>query len=232
VTVKNGGPILVFSDGSPCPTSDNMKMSTVVRFVCERSLFDAAGPAVGSSNTGAPQLIAQLPPDDESACAYVVEWKTQHACPAEEMSTAWRVVFIVAAVILGLLLFYVIVGVLYRRFVLQLRGFEQLPRFSLPHIGDFLRFCRDALDDMWSRRSDPFDRYGSAWPGWRSRSSGGGGYGYEHVPARQEEEEAILGDEDESPLDEHGEDGANPWGGNNGNGRPLVGMDRQGVIRL
>jgi len=60
------------SDGSRCKLkageqAGDIRASTLVEFVCDTSIFA----------TGAPQLLAQLPPgDEESACAFVIEWRT------------------------------------------------------------------------------------------------------------------------------------------------------------
>jgi hypothetical protein len=59
---------------------------------------------------------------------------------------------------------------------------------------------------MFQRRSDPFDRYGSAWSGWRTNSTGqsargGGTYGYDTVPATRDEESAILGEDSDEDED-------------------------------
>jgi hypothetical protein len=79
-----------------------------------------------------------------------------------------------------------------------------LPRLGLGPFRETLSFCRDALEDLFQRRADPFDRYGSAWPGWRtgaSARSGGGRAGYDTVPAQRDEEEAILGEDSDDDDD-------------------------------
>jgi cation-dependent mannose-6-phosphate receptor len=134
--------------------------------------------------------------------------------------------------IVALVMLFVVVGVLYRRFALNLRGFDQLPR--MPNIfascGAGIARLRDMLEDAFSRRSDPYDRYGSAWSGWGR----GGRVGFDRVPASFEEAESILGpDGDETPRQslEDGHGASNPWSGHNGQARP-AGMDNEGVIRL
>ncbi|THH09823.1 hypothetical protein EW146_g8566 [Bondarzewia mesenterica] len=64
--VRDNHPLLILTDGSPCPSAEHLRASTAVRFICDTSVF-------GSGN---PQFVAQLPPDDASACAFFVEWRT------------------------------------------------------------------------------------------------------------------------------------------------------------
>lgn len=45
---------------------------------------------------GEPRLIAQLPPDDESSCAFFFEWRTHVACPTKKPGSG--VISILAAV--------------------------------------------------------------------------------------------------------------------------------------
>ena len=71
--VRDSRPRLTLSGGSYCKanadnTPRDTRASALVEFTCDRSLF---GP-------GQPRLVAQLPPgDDETACAWVIEWRTQ-----------------------------------------------------------------------------------------------------------------------------------------------------------
>uniref|UniRef100_A0A8H7Y9Y3 Autophagy-related protein 27 n=1 Tax=Psilocybe cubensis TaxID=181762 RepID=A0A8H7Y9Y3_PSICU len=120
ISLLDSKPRLVISGGSKCKSGD-IRASTVIQFVCDVSL----------GNSG-PRFSAQLPPgDDEDACAYFIEWKTPYACPTSEGSGFWGFITFLAVVFLVVLLAYAILGTLYNRYVLQLRGFDQIPQFSI-----------------------------------------------------------------------------------------------------
>jgi hypothetical protein len=141
-----------------------------------------------------------------------------------------------------------------------LRGLDVIPRLGVSSIRETFDFCKDALEDLFHRRSDPFDRYGSAWPGWRTGSGsgprGGGRYGYDTVPATRDEEEAILGEDSEDDEEEEQRPaaprppqgpqpaGPSPWNDQANvpqqtqsnaaapTRQPPAGMDSSGVIKL
>jgi hypothetical protein len=94
---------------------------------------------------------------------------------------------------LGIGLLYFLVGIWYRKYVLHLRGSAIFPRLGASSVRETFAFCKDALEDLFQRRSDPFDRYGSAWSGWRTGERAGAGY--DAVPATRDEEEGFLDDE-------------------------------------
>ena len=77
VAVIESRPRLVMSNGSRCKATSNgspgdVRGSSVVEFICD-----------ASAGTGAPRLVAELPPgDDEIGCAYVFEWRTKVRCQA------------------------------------------------------------------------------------------------------------------------------------------------------
>lgn len=89
LAMKDGHPLLYMSGGSNCPNSE-YQATTAVQFVCDKSVF-AAGKVskdtcrlLLAANTtslvcpvsGKPELIAQMPDDDATACAFVIEWRT------------------------------------------------------------------------------------------------------------------------------------------------------------
>ncbi|TFK21264.1 mannose 6-phosphate receptor domain-containing protein [Coprinopsis marcescibilis] len=118
-------PRLLISSGSRCKSSrneaQNIRASALIDFRCDPS-----------AGRGQPRLIAQLPPGPpDEGCAYVIEWRTQHACPTSESGIVWTLFITLAVVFLTLLLAYTILGTLYNRFVLQLRGVDQIPQFSI-----------------------------------------------------------------------------------------------------
>ncbi|TFK69067.1 mannose 6-phosphate receptor domain-containing protein [Pluteus cervinus] len=123
VVVQDSHPRLYLLDGSPCTggsDSNAPRISTVIDFVCDTSVF----------GTGKPRLVASFPPyDDEKACGFAIEWRTQFACPTS--GGAWGVIAILAVLTLSLLVIYTILGTLYNRYVLNLRGFDQIPQFSI-----------------------------------------------------------------------------------------------------
>ncbi|KAF8588377.1 mannose 6-phosphate receptor domain-containing protein, partial [Ramaria rubella] len=118
ILIKDSHPLLVLSNGSPCGEGSNLRASSAVRFICDNGVFGA----------GQPELIAQLPPGDDSACAFFFEWRTHVACPTAKPSGARSIIAILAAVAIILLFSYIVAGVLYRRYALGYRGFDQFPR--------------------------------------------------------------------------------------------------------
>lgn len=160
-------PMLVYSNGSPCPGMTDSTATTVIRFICSESEFGA----------GSPQLVAALPvtSDSEDQCTWMFEWRTHVACPTnpKQLEGHWTAI--------GLLLAFMMIGLfstfagitMYNRFVLGLKGWDQLPRPSLPH-----------FDLSGLRRL--FRRDAHAGPGWGSWNRSGG---YGHVRAEDNDEE-------------------------------------------
>jgi hypothetical protein len=56
---------LVMNEGSKCK-GDSLTSSTVIEFTCDTS-----------AGKGFPRLVAQLPPGEEDACGFFLEWKTK-----------------------------------------------------------------------------------------------------------------------------------------------------------
>lgn len=200
--VRDRHPLLILTGGSPCTGADNLRASTAVRFICDTSVF----------GSGKPRLVAQLPPNDESACAFFIEWRTHLACPTGEPSGFWGGLIIgMSMIALVLVMLYLVGGTLYRRYVLQLRGFDQIPRVS------FFSFT-DTLERIQSVR----DRFA----GQRSWNNG------ERLPALPEEEEANLGSE--SDEQSHGHSFSNDAARESDRQAGILGsdVDTHGIIRL
>lgn len=121
---------------------------------------------------------------------------------------------------------YIILGLLYNRYVLELRGFDQIPRYSLISFSDTMEFFRSCIDRVKSRASDSFHYSG----GGMSRSWGGSGSGYRGLAGSREEQTSMLGGPpgflDEEDEEEEATDGNDPERGQ------TQGMDSDGVIRL
>ncbi|KAH9949400.1 mannose-6-phosphate receptor binding domain-containing protein [Amylocystis lapponica] len=220
VHVRDGQPMLIMTGGSLCPLANETAASTVIRFICDTSVF----------GTGQPYLVAQLPPD-ESACAFFIEWRTHVACPTNEKGTAWGFLSILAAmyVVSALFMLYILVGTVYNRYVLELRGADQFPRYSLFTLTDAIEFFRNLTDRIRHRPSH--SGFGDGGWGTRHRGRTSGGY---HGLA--EEQEAMMG----GPpgfLDEQDEENAHhspptPPATSNGGTPPSSGADANGAIRL
>lgn len=166
------------SEGSRCKATPggqpgDFRASSVVDFICDTSV-----PGFGN-----PQLLASLPPgNEETACAFLIEWKTsvwfrfhcfvsnltlflQYACPTFENGGFWRFMttLIVMSVffvlphqsfthpthrLLVLSMTYTILGTLYNRFVLDLRGYDQIPQFSFESMKYHLKEGFEWTKDM------------------------------------------------------------------------------------
>ncbi|KAF8890094.1 mannose-6-phosphate receptor binding domain-containing protein [Infundibulicybe gibba] len=125
LSMYDSRPRMVLTDGSVCKTptgKGDTRASTVVEFICDTSVY----------NAGKPKLVLQMPPgDSEYACDFFIEWRTHLACPRGE-GGPWGF-FAVLAILrfVGFLMLYAVLGTLYNRYVLQLRGFDQIPQFSI-----------------------------------------------------------------------------------------------------
>ncbi|CED83516.1 Cation-independent mannose-6-phosphate receptor CI-MPR [Phaffia rhodozyma] len=180
-------PLLTLTSGAPCPSAPDTLISTLIHFVC-------AATDQANSQSNKPVLIGALPvgAKEEESCSYVFEWKTSHACSSSAGASgvlgdfgAIAVFFVLAITVV---LAYLFGTFLYNRFILQLRGLDQLPSLpSLPKI------------------SNPFKRQGSSgsgsgrslWGSWRSshRGDGVGGY-YGNLATHErgdDEEEGLVG---------------------------------------
>jgi len=220
VSVIHGHPVLIFSNGSECPrpsdsASSGIRRSTLVRFICDQTVF----------GRGTPKLVAQLPADDDTACAFFVEWRTHVACPTHKPGGVWGPVVVFLAIILLTLVCYFTAAVCYNRMVLGLRGREQLPTFSLS--GLF------SLKDFLVARRRERDPSAPSWGSWRRDRNGFGG-----LPT--EEEEAMLNgrfsiDDDDEGGARHSQalqDGTSRNLGNGGEGSGANEDTHAGRIRL
>ncbi|KAI0718869.1 hypothetical protein C8T65DRAFT_569940 [Cerioporus squamosus] len=184
VVVQGGHPLIYMTDGSRCPNAGDMTASTVIRFICD-----------GSAGTGKPQLIATLPPDEDSACSFFVEWRTEVACPTSEGSVFGTIVSVLAIIIAVLFTLYIVGGTLYNRYVLELRGMDQVPRFSFFSFSDTVEFVRECVERVKDRSSDAWQSHNWGAQNWDRGGSWGssGRQGYSGLHASPEEAQTMLG---------------------------------------
>ncbi|CAK9785766.1 mannose 6-phosphate receptor domain-containing protein [Cutaneotrichosporon oleaginosum] len=110
-------PMLIYENGSKCPGNENERASTVIRFVCSQTDFEA----------GRPRLVAAVPAGDK-ACHFFFDWNTHVACPTNrkadlESAHVWAFVgFVVVAI-----LTWFGGHTLYNRFYLKRRGMDVFP---------------------------------------------------------------------------------------------------------
>ncbi|KAL0576319.1 hypothetical protein V5O48_005668 [Marasmius crinis-equi] len=163
--MSDNTPKLRLGKGSKCPNSEG-EAETDIEFICDTSVF----------GQGEPKIRYQTPSEDEKACGFFIEWKTHFACPTGERSGPFGFLASLVVLIVVLVMAYLLLGTLYNRYVLQLRGFDQLPRFSLEgmryHGNEALEWFKE-----WMQ--------GGYHAGQGQRFGGGGGMGrggYERVP--------------------------------------------------
>ncbi|GLB43756.1 putative mannose 6-phosphate receptor domain-containing protein [Lyophyllum shimeji] len=151
LSMQESNPRITLSNGSRCKSKsgDNqLRASTVIQFVCDTAVY---GP-------GVPRLVAQLPPgDDEEGCAFFVEWRTHVACPTNEPGGAWGFFTFLTTLLVSLALVYLVAGTLYNRFVLNLRGIDQIPKFTLEgmryHASEAIDWIKDLASSATERGS-------------------------------------------------------------------------------
>ncbi|KAH9858250.1 hypothetical protein C2E23DRAFT_718615 [Lenzites betulinus] len=166
VLVREGNPLITMTDGTRCIDGGERTGSTVIRFICD-----------SYAGTGQPKLIATLPPDEDRACSFFVEWRTEIACPTSEGGAFGRIVSVLAIVAAVVFALYMIGGILYNRYVLELQGLEQVPRFSFFSFSDTLEFFRDCVGRVREQSSDAWhSRSWGSSPGGSWGSSGRHGY--------------------------------------------------------
>ncbi|TFK56829.1 mannose 6-phosphate receptor domain-containing protein [Heliocybe sulcata] len=188
LAIHDGHPLLYLTNGSPCPTITQLRASSVIRYICDTSVFAA----------GQPQLIAELP-----GCSFFFEWRTHYACPTNESGGAGGVVVVLATVALIALMLYIVGGTLYNRYVLNLRGFDQLPRISLFSLTDTLELCNRITDRVLPRPapySNSFNHQPRAW-NTGPRNGSRQGSGYERLAASDDERQGMLNEEEEDDGD-------------------------------
>ncbi|KIL71248.1 hypothetical protein M378DRAFT_154764 [Amanita muscaria Koide BX008] len=150
LSLTESGPRLTFTEGSYCKTSsdevvEKIRASSVIDFICDMSVL----------GTGKPRLVAQLPPiDEDTACGFYFEWKTHYACPTSGNS-ALGFFAVLAIIALVLVVAYTVLGTLYNRYVLQLRGFDQIPQFSFEsmryHAHQAIDWFRDIMSNFYEQ---------------------------------------------------------------------------------
>ncbi|PSS29738.1 hypothetical protein PHLCEN_2v2886 [Hermanssonia centrifuga] len=210
LTVRDGHPAITMSNGSPCPTHVHMHAATTIQFKCDTSVFGA----------GEPVLIAQLPPPDSASCYFFFEWKTHVACPTQARGGGWGIIAILATIAGVLFLVYIAAGVLYNYFILDRRGVDVIPRYSLFSLKDTVQFFRRCVERVKDRSSGAL-HFGNGGGGWGRRDGS-----YSGLAGSREEEAGMLSgppgfldEDDEEDPEEHE------------NNRPQ-GIDSSGVIRL
>lgn len=199
--MKTGHPLLLLEGGSVCPKSE-LQASTAIQFVCDTSVFAA----------GKPELVAQLPDDEDTACSFFIEWRTHYACPHGERGFWSGLVVILFTTMLVFSMLYIVFRTLYNRYALHLRGFDQIPT-APRHLSDFF----STIGDCFSSASFGSSRLGLNLTShhWGSSSSGpardiasrlgGSRFG----SGSREEEEAILAGE--TDLEDNVEDEFGNW---------------------
>jgi len=202
--IRDGHPLMILIEGSKCPGSTDLKASTAIRFICDRSVFSA----------GKPQLIAELPPHDEQACAFFIEWRTHVACPTAEPGGPWGILAVVIMTLIGAFMLFLIFYIVYHRFVHNQRRLSQPQNLSFSSLLDYLH-------DLYDRAGFRSDRWASD-RSWQGFSSGGRGGGFERLPTIREEEQGML----------RGDAQAEEDGGHESVTPTPAGIDAHGVIRL
>jgi len=201
-------------DGSKCVAGGDLKASTAIRFICDPSV----------TSTGRPQLLAELPPQDTTACAFFIEWRTSYACPTSDGLGFFGVVGIILLSIVGLIVAWILFTILWNRFMLGLRGPDQLPTVpfdSVPNVD--LSRIKGRVRGFTGRLGLNGDRWGGNSN--RQGFSGDGitRSGFSRLPTSHEEAAHMLGgadDDDDDDIEAPTEITRPP------------GIDPQGVIRL
>ena len=136
---------------------------------------------------------------------------------------------------------YIIGGFLYNRYVLELRGMDQIPRVSFFSFSDTVEFVRDCMERARDRSAEAW--HSRKWGAHSWRSGGGGSWGgsgrhgYSGLRSTPEEAQTMLIGGPPGFLDEEDEEDEEapprppPHPHPGVNTRPS-GMDVNGVIRL
>jgi len=140
--MRDSNPLLFMTSGSIC-TDEELIASTSIHFICDTSV----------AGVGKPTVISQLPPADEDACSFFLEWRTPVACPTTESAGFYGYFAFSLASFVALLMLYLVCGTLYNRFVLRLSGFDQIPQFSLTslkyHASAAFENLRDVFESFY-----------------------------------------------------------------------------------
>ncbi|KAH0837758.1 Utp14 protein-domain-containing protein [Lanmaoa asiatica] len=164
--MKDGGLMLRQSQGSLCTGMDNERGSSTILFICDTSVY----------SSGSPVLLAQWPSEDDKACHYEFEWRTHYACPTGEHGFFGGLIVFLTISFMIILMAFIVISTVYNRFVLRLRGFDQLPKFTIAHAHEiwdvcleFLRSLVDFVTAAWNTRSIGLGNVNSASHHWTSR---------------------------------------------------------------
>jgi len=205
--VRDGHPLLIMKDGSKCIGGGDLRASTAIRFICDPSV----------SSTGQPQLLAELPPQDTTACAFFIEWRTGYACPTSDGIGFFGVVGFIILLIVVFVVAWALFTILWNRFMLGLRGADQLPTLPLDSVPNV------DLSAVKGRVHEFTVRLGR-WGGRNSfQGFSGDGItrsGFSRLPTNREEAMHMLGEEDDDEDIEIPTEITMP------------GIDSQGVIRV
>ncbi|KAG9002784.1 hypothetical protein FRB93_011386 [Tulasnella sp. JGI-2019a] len=180
--ILNDQPYIFMRDGSQCTKGVDQYASTAIRFVCDAAVEE-----------GTPQLVARLPPDGDP-CSFFFEWRTKYACPGTKQAGASGFIAVFSAILFVAFLAYVFGGLLYNRYVLGLRGQDQIPPISCIPLSTSLSSFQNiiyAIQDKWDSWRSNSSGYGGGgsgkqWGSWR----GGQRDGFSRLP--REEEEAMM----------------------------------------
>ncbi|WBW71696.1 cation dependent mannose-6-phosphate cargo receptor Mrl1 [Schizosaccharomyces osmophilus] len=108
--------IMELENGSICPSSDDLRMRSIISFSCNRD------PYASSSIS----YIANV-----FDCAYFFEWKTIHACPTVKKETTLNPFSVFLIFCTVAFLAYFVGGCMYNRAIFNARGLRQIPNYDL-----------------------------------------------------------------------------------------------------
>ncbi|EPY49493.1 cation dependent mannose-6-phosphate cargo receptor [Schizosaccharomyces cryophilus OY26] len=110
--------IMELENGSRCPTSDDLRMRSIISFSCNRD------PYASSSISYVANVLD---------CVFFFEWKTIHACPTvkKEATLSPLSVFLIFCTVAFLA--YFVGGCMYNRAIFNARGLRQIPNYELWH---------------------------------------------------------------------------------------------------
>ncbi|KAI9593255.1 mannose-6-phosphate receptor binding domain-containing protein [Syncephalis fuscata] len=153
--------VLVYENGDECGESTSHR-TTVISFYCDEN----------ASKEAKPKFSASI-----HSCVYIFNWYTPFACasstpPSRQKSSSGGSSFFS---ILSILVFiYLLVGILYKRFVLSARGFEQIPHIDFWR--NVVEWCKDIFYVVMAkiRPSRSQNRNYSSLSSDYRRGSGGG----------------------------------------------------------
>jgi len=198
--IAYGHPVLTLINGSPCgkaagSNGSGTKLSSVIQFTCDPNVF----------SRGNPHLLAQMPPGDQSPCAFFFEWRTHVACPTAMPGGNGGPILVFAVIFFIAFFAYVVAATFYNRLVLGLRGWEQVPKFTCGGL------CNVRPGRLFGSR--PRDLSEPTWGSWRRDRSGYGRISAEEVEAMADGRFS-LDEEDEGERDNQLlESGIPPSGG-------------------